>query len=102
MGRRARLHTNETGGKLAEELHHLLAAQLPNEHDLALTVDAVNLENVLGEINANGANLHVDDPLSDSLKRSPYGTSMPERASSTPSFARSCLSFDVRFVLKAT
>jgi hypothetical protein len=29
----------------------------------ALTVDAVDLlENVLGEINANGANLHVNDP----------------------------------------
>src|SRR6516162_1086173 len=26
-------------------------------------------------------------PLGDSLKRSPYGTPMPERASSTPSFA---------------
>jgi hypothetical protein len=63
MGRRARLHANETGRKLPEELHHLLAAQLPNENNLALTVDAMDLENVLGEINANGANLHVDDPL---------------------------------------
>jgi hypothetical protein len=40
-----------------------MAAQLPNERNLALTVDAMDLENVLGEINANGANLHVDDPL---------------------------------------
>jgi hypothetical protein len=54
---------NETRGKLPEELHHLLAAQLPDEHNLALTVNAVDLENMLGEINANGANLHVDDPL---------------------------------------
>ena len=63
MGGRAGLHTNETRGKPPEELHYLLAAQLPNEHNLALTVDAMDLENVLGEINANGANLHVDDPL---------------------------------------
>ena len=63
MGCRARLHANEAGGKFPEELHYLLAAQLPNEHNLALTVDAMDLENVLGEINANGANRHVDDPL---------------------------------------
>jgi hypothetical protein len=44
----------------------------------ALTVDAVDLENVLGEINANGANLHV------------------ERASSTPSFSTNSACFGRR------
>jgi hypothetical protein len=33
------------------------------DDDLARTIHAVHLEHVLGEINADGANLHVDDPL---------------------------------------
>src|SRR5262245_9492619 len=63
MRRRACLHADETGGELAEEVEHLLSAQLPNENDLAVRIDAVHLEDVLGQIDADGANLHVDDPL---------------------------------------
>jgi hypothetical protein len=48
---------------LAEELDDLLASQLAGDDDLARNIDAVDLEYVLGEINADGANLHVDDPL---------------------------------------
>jgi hypothetical protein len=41
----------------------------------ARTIHAVNLEYVLGEINADGANLHVDDPSGDSLFNDhPFGT----------------------------
>jgi hypothetical protein len=38
------------------------------DDDLAYTIHTVNLEHVLREINADGVNLHMDDPLSgDSL-----------------------------------
>jgi hypothetical protein len=37
--------------------------QLPGNDDLPVLVDAVDLKDILGEINADGANLHVDDPL---------------------------------------
>jgi hypothetical protein len=40
-----------------------LAPQLTAEDNFAGTIYAVHLEHVLGEINADGANLHVDDPL---------------------------------------
>jgi hypothetical protein len=33
-----------------------------SDDDLARTIHAVHLEHVLGEINADDANLHVDDP----------------------------------------
>ena len=36
--------------------------QLSSDDDVARTIHAVHLEYVLGEINADGANLHVDDP----------------------------------------
>ena len=38
----------------------------------------MDLEDILGEINADGANLHVHGPLIViRLRRSPFGTSMP-------------------------
>ena len=49
------------GGILLKEVDDLLAPQLAGDDDLARTIHAVHLE--LGEINADGANLHVDDPL---------------------------------------
>jgi hypothetical protein len=38
------------------------APQLAGDDDLARTIHSVHLEHVLGDINADGANLHVDDP----------------------------------------
>ncbi len=63
VGRRARLHPDEARRELSEERDHLLTAKLPDENDLTLMIYRVNLEEVLGQINADGANLHVDDPL---------------------------------------
>lgn len=63
VGRRTRLHADEAAGELGEQLENLLAPQLPHENGLPLSVDAMDLEHVLCEINADGANLHVDDPL---------------------------------------
>jgi hypothetical protein len=59
----AGLHTNQASGKLTKEVQDLLAPQLPGDNDLARNIHAVNLEYILGEINADGANMHVDDPL---------------------------------------
>ena len=59
----ARLHTDQASGKLTKEVQDLLAPQLPGDNDLASTIHAVNLEYVLGQINADGVNMHVDDPL---------------------------------------
>ena len=56
-------HTDQTRRKLAKEVQDLLAPQLTGDDNLARTINAVNLEYVLGEINADGVNMHVDDPL---------------------------------------
>jgi hypothetical protein len=63
MSRSAGLHTDQASGKLAKEVQDLLAPQLTGDDNLARTIHAVNLEYVLGEINADGVNMDVDDPL---------------------------------------
>jgi hypothetical protein len=67
MSGSAGLHTDQAWRYLAEELNDLLAPQLTGDDDFACTIYAVHLEHVLGKINADGANLHVDDPSRDSL-----------------------------------
>ena len=59
----AGLHTDQATGELAKKVQYLLAPQLTGDDNLARTIHAVNLEYVLGEINADGFNMHVDDPL---------------------------------------
>jgi hypothetical protein len=51
------------GGKLCEEGDHLRASQSLDDDNFALGINAVNLKDALGEINTNGGNLHVDDPI---------------------------------------
>ena len=63
MRRAAGFHADQAGRNLAEELEHLLAAQLPVDDDLAIAIGAMDLEDILGEIDADGANLHVEAPL---------------------------------------
>ena len=63
MRRATGLHADQAGRDLAEKLDDLFAPQLPGNDDLPVLVDAVDLKDILGEINADGANLHVDDPL---------------------------------------
>ena len=51
------LHADKTGCELGEEGEDLSSTQrAPHDH-LALCIDAVNLEDVLREIEADGANL---------------------------------------------
>ena len=61
--RGARLHANQARRQLAEKLEHLAASELLLEHRLLGSIDAMHLEDVLGEINSDRANLHVDGPL---------------------------------------
>ena len=63
MSGSAGFHTDQASGNLAKKVDDLLAPQLTGDDNLARTIHAMNLEYVLGEINANGANLHVEDPL---------------------------------------
>jgi hypothetical protein len=58
MARAARLNADQTRLQLAEERHHLTPAQRPADNHPAGAVDTVDLENVLGQIEAYGANLH--------------------------------------------
>ena len=68
----AGFHTHQATRKLAKEVEDLLAPQLAGD---ARTIHAVNLEHVLGEINADGVNMDVDDPSGDSLFNDhPFGT----------------------------
>jgi hypothetical protein len=61
-----------------EECNHLPAPELTRHNGLSRCINAMHLEDVLGDIQTDCANLHVDDP-SDvvSCQRSPYGTLMP-------------------------
>jgi hypothetical protein len=62
MSGSAGFHTDQASRNLAQEIDDLLASQLTGDDDLAHTIYAMHLEYVLGEINADGTNLHMDDP----------------------------------------
>jgi len=48
---------------------------LPDNDDLVALIDAMNLKDILGEINTNGLNLHLDAPFKRiRLQPSPKGT----------------------------
>ena len=63
MSGSAGFHADQARRNLAKEGDDQLAPQLTADDDLAPTIHTVHLEHVLGEINANGANLHMDGPL---------------------------------------
>src|SRR5262245_60501414 len=61
-----------------QQTQHLTASELLLEHNLFRGIDAMHLEHVLGDINSQRANLHMDGPPHViRLRRSPFGTSMP-------------------------
>src|SRR3974390_136797 len=83
----AGFHADQAGRNLAKQFNDLLPSQLSGDDDIANAIHAVHLEYVLGEINADGANLHVDDPPPViRVQRSPFWhIRCRERASSTTS-----------------
>src|ERR1700688_1019869 len=78
MSRGAGLHADETRRQRFEERQHLAAPELFPNDDLLAVVDPVNLKHVLGDIQTDRGNLHLDgSPHVIRLRRSLYGTSMP-------------------------
>jgi hypothetical protein len=61
--RGARFHAHQAWWQRFEERHHLAASQLLSDDHLLAGIDAVNLKHVLGKIQTDRANLHVDGPL---------------------------------------
>src|SRR5262245_28275728 len=86
----AGLHADQTRRQLGEERQHLLASELAGDDDLALRIDAVDLEHLLCKVEPDGGNCcHGRPSLVIRLQRSLYGTSMPSEAPSTSSRAAS-------------
>src|SRR6478736_5198437 len=54
------LHADDARRQSFEERHNLAAAKLLSDDDLLGPVNAVNLEHVLGDIQTDRGNLHVD------------------------------------------
>src|SRR6516225_3023259 len=78
MRRGAGLHPDEARRQRFEERQHLAAPELLADGHLLARVDPVNLEHVLGDIQPDRGNLHLDgSPHVIRLQRSLYGTSMP-------------------------
>ena len=55
----SRYYPYQTWRELCKIAHHLMAAYSFIEYALALLVNAMNLENVLCQVNAHGCNLHI-------------------------------------------
>lgn len=58
VGTAAGLHANQAGGQIDKETRHLLALERFVEHGLAMLINAVDLKHILGQVDANGCNLH--------------------------------------------
>jgi hypothetical protein len=56
-------HANQAGWQRRKKLHHLTAAKLLPDNDLLGHIDAVDLEYVLGDIQTDRGNLHVNGSL---------------------------------------
>src|SRR5271167_4574172 len=63
MGGGARLHADKARRQRLEELQHLAAPKLLPNNDLLGRVDPVNLKHVLGDIQTDRGDLHVDGSL---------------------------------------
>ncbi len=63
MGRGACLHADKARRQCLEELQHLAAPKLLPNDDLLGRVDPLNLKHVLGDIQTDRADLHVDGSL---------------------------------------
>ncbi len=84
--RGARRHADQARREGLEKLQHLGAMQLLSGGDLASSIDAVDLEHGLGEINTDRGSLHGGRLLLSGLfqQRPPYGASTPETGAVHP------------------
>ena len=58
MRRAARLHANQTSGQLGKKWQHLRPPKRLTNNDLTGRINAVDLKNVLGQVEADRGNLH--------------------------------------------
>jgi hypothetical protein len=58
MGAAASLHANQARRQICKEDGHLRSPQLFAQQDLASLIDAMDLKQVLGQIDSNRCNLH--------------------------------------------
>jgi hypothetical protein len=78
MRRGTSLHADQARRQSFEKRNHLAAPQSLSHNHLLLGVDPVDLKHVLGDIQTDRGNLHLDgSPHVIRLRRSLYGTSMP-------------------------
>ena len=63
MRRGASLHADQARRQSFEERYHLAAAKLLPDDDLLGRIDPVDLEHVLGDIQTDRGNLHVEGSL---------------------------------------
>ena len=63
MGAAAGFHPDRHGANASEELQHLAPSEPFPDDDLFGRVDPVDLEHVLGDIQADRRNLHVEGSL---------------------------------------
>jgi hypothetical protein len=59
-----RLHANQAGRQAAEETYELTSAELTADENLSILIDAVDLEDVLGEIETDCGEMHRSGSLS--------------------------------------
>ena len=59
----AGLQSNKTRRQFLKKMYDLATPKLLADNDLLVGVNAVNLENVFGDIQADRGNLHVDGSL---------------------------------------
>jgi hypothetical protein len=59
MRRAARLHADKARRQLREERQNLRSPQRPADSHITFCIDTVNLEDALGQIEADRANLHA-------------------------------------------
>ena len=58
MGRRTSLETNEAGGEIGEQGQHVPPSELFTHDDPSLSIDAMNLQGILAEIETNSGRFH--------------------------------------------
>src|SRR5665647_203734 len=76
--RGAGFHPDEARRQSFEERYHLAATKLLSDDNLLGRINAVNLEHVLGDIQTDRGNLHVDgSPHVIRLRRTTLWHSMP-------------------------
>jgi hypothetical protein len=64
VGGGARLHANQAGRQAPEEADEFTPAELPTDQNLSILIDAMDLEDGLGETETNSRDLHWSGSLS--------------------------------------